>query len=165
MSQPCNPVGDLAAAIAHAQYAAFSEVHYQDRDWGKYRKWKTQYFDKLSLEEQSALYKRERETGVRMEPEDCMVEKTRRPYLGEIQVQGMFLQTWSSTALGFGGIGGQAITGAYTIVLECSGEYAVYFAGRHAYTVRRPSDEFFQDLEKRCMREVSRHATYHQQKD
>jgi hypothetical protein len=165
MSQPYNPVGDLAAALAHAQYQAFSEVHYQDRDWDQYRKWRAEYFDKLSREEQSALYKQERETGMPLGPENSMVEKTRRPHLGEIRVQAMFPQTWSSTALGFGGIGGQAITSAYTIILECNSEYAVYFAGQHAYTVQQPTDKFFRDLDKRCMLEVSRRAAYFQQKD
>jgi hypothetical protein len=33
-------------------------------------------------------------------------------------VAAMFVQTWGSTALGFGGIGGQAITSAYVCVIE-----------------------------------------------
>jgi hypothetical protein len=161
MGQLYNPIGDLSAAIAHAQYQAFSEVHYQDRVWDRYRKWKTNYFDKLSQDEKRQLYDQERSTGVLMGPADCIVSKTRRPAVHEIAVMGMFPQTWSSTALGFGGIGGQAITTAYTIVLECYSEHAVYFGGRHAYTVNNPSEEFFQDLSKRQMREVSCHAVYH----
>lgn len=50
----------------------------------------------------------------------------------------MFPQTWGSTALGFGGIGGQAITNAYTIIVECehTGYRAVYFGGgKLAYLV------------------------------
>lgn len=49
----------------------------------------------------------------------------------------MFPQTWGSTALGFGGVGGQAITGAYTVIVEChrTGNRAVYFGGRFAYLV------------------------------
>lgn len=48
-----------------------------------------------------------------------------------------FEQTWGSTALGFGGIGGQAMTAANTYVLvpmECDQLCCVYFAGRYAYS-------------------------------
>ena len=52
-------------------------------------------------------------------------------------------QTWPSTACGFGGVGGQAMTTAPTIVVVGPGhEHLVYHAGRHAATLRRPSDEF-----------------------
>ena len=34
----------------------------------------------------------------------------------EFEVISVFSQTWGSTALGFGGIGGQAITSAYTTI-------------------------------------------------
>lgn len=47
-----------------------------------------------------------------------------------------FEQTWGSTALGFGGIGGQAITSARTYVfipVDCDQKCFVYFAGRFAY--------------------------------
>jgi hypothetical protein len=161
MRQLYTPIGDLAAAIAHAQYQSFTDIIYQDRNWERYRKWQTQHFDKLSQEEKRQLYDQERITGKFMGPADCIVTKTRRPAVHEITVVGMFPQTWSSTALGFGGIGGQAITTAYTVVLECNSEYAVYFGGRHAYTVQHPSEEFFQDLSKRQMREVSCHSVYH----
>lgn len=51
-----------------------------------------------------------------------------------------FTQAWGSTALGFGGIGGQAITEANTYVLVplCpASDYKtchIYFAGRYAYS-------------------------------
>ena len=35
----------------------------------------------------------------------------------------VFPQTWSSTALGFDGCGGQAITEAYTTIVEMSWDY------------------------------------------
>lgn len=47
-----------------------------------------------------------------------------------------FPQTWGSTALGFPGVGAQAVTSAYTTVIRSpSGEAAVYFAGKLAYLV------------------------------
>lgn len=32
-----NPITDLADCIAHAQYAGFSDIQYEDRDWQHYR--------------------------------------------------------------------------------------------------------------------------------
>jgi hypothetical protein len=160
MSYGTNPITDLAAALAHAQYQGFAEIRYQDRDWVKYRKWKEKIFDPLSREEKAILYQQERETGVPMEPADCRIEKTRRPDLQDMEVIAMFSQTWGSTALGFGGIGGAAMTSAYTIVLRCGTECAVYFGGMHAYTVDHPNDLFYEDISKRWMREVSAHRKY-----
>ena len=86
----------------------------------------------------------------------------------------VFPQTWSSTALGFdykGGCGGQAITEAYTTVVEMSWDYinktdeirglnltesedriyAVFFDGKFAYMYLNPSEQFFKDLNNRFM--------------
>lgn len=84
----------------------------------------------------------------------------------------VFPQTWSSTALGFDGCGGQAITEAYTTVVEMtsykfeSGKdirgivykeledkvYAVFFDGRIAYMCLNPNSEFFRDFDRMCMK-------------
>ena len=84
----------------------------------------------------------------------------------------VFPQTWSSTALGFDGCGGQAITEAYTTVVEMtsykfeSGKnikgiiykelddkvYAVFFDGRIAYMCLNPNSEFFKDFNRMCMK-------------
>lgn len=76
------------------------------------------------------------------------VTKRRRPTDYDIGVVAMFPQTWGSTALGFGGVGGQAITTAYTIVLEngLDGQHAVYFGGRFAYKVKRPNALFWEHV-------------------
>jgi hypothetical protein len=60
----------------------------------------------------------------------------------------MFVQTWSSTALGFGGVGGQAITSAYVCVIESDllAQFAVYFGGRLAYVIKRPNENFFEGI-------------------
>jgi len=108
-----NPITDLADCIAHAQYAGFSDIHYEDRDWAHYR-----------------------DTG-----EHRGVAKTRRPTTRDFGVYAMFPQTWGSTALGHGGVGGASVTTAYTVVLECmhTGEFLVYFGGQYCYTVNRQS--------------------------
>ena len=90
----------------------------------------------------------------------------------------VFPQIWSSTALGFdykGGCGGQAITEAYTTVVEMtsykveSGKdikgkihviskelddkvYAIFFDGRIAYMCLNPNSEFFKDFNRMCMK-------------
>ena len=73
----------------------------------------------------------------------------------------VFMETWGSTALGFGGVGGQAFTNAYTTVVECDIEkpktdeihhvWMVFFGGRIAYTVETPTKEFFEDLQSNHM--------------
>jgi hypothetical protein len=66
----------------------------------------------------------------------------------DLTVAAMFVQTWSSTALGFGGIGGQAFTSAYVCVIESNllGQFAVYFGGRLAYVIERPNEKFMEDI-------------------
>ena len=59
-----------------------------------------------------------------------------------------FEQTWGSTALGFGGIGGQVMTSARTYVFIPMGvnqKCFVYFAGKFAYAVDY-SDEFMKEV-------------------
>lgn len=74
----------------------------------------------------------------------------------------IFEQTWGSTALGFGGIGGQAMTTANTIVLipnNCHQDCFVYFAGRFAYNVPY-SDIFGDDVRNYQMASVNRMSKY-----
>lgn len=68
----------------------------------------------------------------------------------------MFEQSWGSTALGFGGIGGQAITPAYTVNVEGPrGDVCVYFGGRLAYHIKRPNRQLYADEAEHAMREVA----------
>ena len=148
-----NPIETLASCMAHAAYEAFPEYKYQDRNWTKYRKWQDEVFNKLSKEEKQKLYDEERRTGVHMGPPDTRVEKSRKHTFYDLTVYSMFPQTWGSTALGFGGIGGQAITSAYVCVIESNlvGSYAVYFGGRLAYVIDRPNEKFIEDISKQRM--------------
>jgi len=143
MNYTDHPLDNLAAAMAHAAYEAFSEYHYRDRDWSRVEQWR------------ATLTPEQRRTAVI--PDECLVEKTRRHCMNDITVVGMFPQTWGSTALGFGGVGGQAITTAYTIVLESNltGEHAVYFGGRLAYVIRRATPLFFEHMAARNMHRVA----------
>jgi len=148
-----NPIETLASCMAHAAYEAFPEYKYKDRNWDKYRKWQDEVFNKLSQEEKKKLYDEERRTNVHMGPADCYVEKSRKHSFYDLTVYNMFAQTWGSTALGFGGIGGQAITSAYVCVIESNlvGGYAVYFGGRLAYVINRPNEKFIEDIQRHQM--------------
>lgn len=59
-----------------------------------------------------------------------------RPSQYSCKVDAMFMQTWGSTSLGFGGLGGAAMTDAYTVVLAGPrGHLVVYWGGSLGYTV------------------------------
>lgn len=65
----------------------------------------------------------------------------------------MFEQTWPSTALGFPGCGGQALTSAMTYVLVPYDSFElcqVYFGGRHAYAADL-NDAFREDMKNQRM--------------
>jgi hypothetical protein len=129
-----NPIQSLAQALAHAQYEGFPEYEYQDRDWEHYHKTK----------------------------EDKRITKRSRHSPRDLIVHAMFPQTWSSTALGFGGVGGQAITSAYTVIIESEQGlgFCVYFGGRLAYRIQKPNDHFYGDIIHQRMAQVSESSKY-----
>ena len=131
-----NAIENLHSALAHAMYEGFPPIEYEDRDWNHFNKTK----------------------------EHKTLKKTRRHSQHDIVVAGMWDQAWGSTALGFGGIGGQAITVAYTIVLESQygGGHCVYFGGRFAYHIKRPTDAFREDMACGRLKEVSERSIYEQ---
>lgn len=131
-----NPLEALAACLAHAMYEGFSHIEYEDRDWEHFNKTK----------------------------EIKLITKTRRHSDRDFEVYAMFSQTWSSTALGFGGIGGQAITQAYTTVVrsDYTGEVCVYFGTRFAYKIKRPNATFYTDAANRNMKPVKERSSYEQ---
>jgi hypothetical protein len=83
--------------------------------------------------------------------------KKRRPYTDEVEVV-MFPQMWGSTALGFGGIGGAAMTSAYTTIVFGPNRTSVcvYFGTRLAYAIddNIPA-EFFEDMKNQRMPSVA----------
>ena len=72
-----------------------------------------------------------------------------------------FDQTWGSTALGFPGMGGQAITTARTYVAIPNYESIayVYFGGRFAYKAVI-NERFNEDLAHHCMASVMERGRY-----
>ena len=79
----------------------------------------------------------------------------------QVEVE-VFIQGWGSTALGFGGIGGQAMTSAYTTVVSDNeaGWHSVFFGDRLAYLIYNPNDIFFDDLRKHQMKPVYAASIY-----
>ena len=73
----------------------------------------------------------------------------------------IFEQIWGSTALGFGGVGGDAMTSAmtYVFVPQVEDDCIVYFAGRFAYKVPY-SRVFADDIAKQHMESVYRAGKY-----
>ena len=131
-----NTLNDLHNALAHAVYEGFPKIEYEDRDWEHYR----------------------------ITKEDRRITKTRNHREEDFSVEAMFPQTWASTALGFGGLGGAAMTTAYTIILKSDYGlgYCVYFQGRFAYRIDQPNDRFFQDINNKQMACVKDAENYYQ---
>jgi hypothetical protein len=73
-----------------------------------------------------------------------------------------FPQTWGSTALGFGGLGGSAMTNAVTVVItsHMSSEAVVYFGGRFAYKIEKYNSKFIQDISNHRMASRQDHNAY-----
>jgi hypothetical protein len=115
-----RPIETLAECIGAALHRDLPDVVYKDRDWDKWRK--------LTKEQQIDAYKNP-------DKYDIHVVKTGRPNKWNIEVV-MFPQTWGSTALGYGGMGGAAMTDAYTVIVSNNNDYCVYFGcDRLAYRV------------------------------
>jgi hypothetical protein len=135
MTYTDNPIGELAAVLAHAEYAGFSEIEYDSRDWEEFR---------------------------RSGDKNATIKKTRRHTTRDFSVIGMFPQTWGSTALGHGGIGGAAVSTAYTVVLSSNynRECLVYFGGQLAYSVVKPNEKFWEDLAERNMTDRAKCSRY-----
>jgi len=83
------------------------------------------------------------------------------PTLDDFEIH-IFEQIWGSTSLGFGGIGGQAMTSAttYVFIPRCGIQKCfVYFAGRFAYAVNY-SDELMDDVLNRNMASIAMSGKY-----
>lgn len=135
-----NPITALHEALSAAVLRDLPECVYTERDWVEWHK--------MSQEERTEAIKNNTVPG-----KLCH----RRPYTHEVEVF-LFNQTWGSTALGYDGIGGSAMTDAYTVIVEFSGVYCVYFGcGNLAYSIdpRKLTSEgyekFCKDMDTRSM--------------
>jgi len=71
-----------------------------------------------------------------------------------------FGQSWASTALGFGGIGGQAITSAQTTIFSDYSHAIVFIGGRFAYHIQNPNEDFWKDVANQGIKKVSQASQY-----
>ena len=71
----------------------------------------------------------------------------------------VFPEIWGSTALGFNGLGGQAMTMAHTVVIAYQNHVAVYFGGMFAYLVPF-TNAVKEDMVRQHMAPVSRCNKY-----
>lgn len=114
-----HPLLDLHAALSQALLQDLPDITYHTRDWAAWNQ-----MDKQAQAEAIRTKTEPRVTG------------TRRPHDDDVEVI-MFVQSWGSTALGYGGIGGAAVTSAYTIIVSDGDCHCVYFGGRAlAYKVK-----------------------------
>lgn len=65
-----------------------------------------------------------------------------------LELVAIFPQTWGDTSCGFGGMAGQAMTTAFTVVFFCpkSDSFLVFIAGQFAYSVKTNNEKFKKDL-------------------
>ena len=145
-----SPFEPLHEAISAATYRDMPDITYEDRDWEAWRK--------LTKEEQ----------GVAMKTDTVpRVSRIRRPFNDELEVI-MFPQTWGSTATGYGGLGGSAMTSVYTVIVSFHlTTYCVYFGGgRLAYKLdytnmsKEGRENFFMDVSNRNMASVAKSDKY-----
>lgn len=90
----------------------------------------------------------------------AMVSKTRRPTITDIEVY-TFPQGWPSTAMGFGGVGGQMFCTATTVVILCGREACVYFNGRFAYRIINFNSVLLSDICAHKMEDVQNKHKYY----
>lgn len=139
MRYTTNPVENLASAVYSAVHSDLEGIEYDEPDYSQSTAQGGNIGNFKDLPK---------------------IKKHRRPSTYDVEVAAMFIQSWGSTALGFGGIGGASVSDAYTIVIHCRGEYAVYFGGRFAYRVRNPNSSFYDDLNSLRMSPVKGHTKY-----
>lgn len=135
-----NPITTLHEALSAAVLRDLPECVYTERDWVEWHK--------MSQEMRNDAIKNNTVP---------TTTHSRRPYTDEVNVT-LFNQGWGSTALGYDGIGGAALTDAYTVIVEFLGTYCVYFGcGRLAYKIdaRQLTNEswshFCKDMDTRNM--------------
>jgi predicted Fe-S protein YdhL (DUF1289 family) len=110
------PFDALHEALAAACLRDLPDIEYNDRDWTAWSKY--------SKEEQTKAFK---------ENTLPTIKKKRRPTPRDVEIW-LFNQSWGDTALGYGGMAGQAFTDAYTVVISDMRNVCVYFGcGRLAY--------------------------------
>lgn len=90
-------------------------------------------------------------------------DKYDHPTVNDFEIY-IFQQIWGSTALGFRGMGGQAMTSAYTYVfipVNTNQNCFVYFDGKFAYEAPY-SDKFMEDVMNQKIAPVNLKGKYYE---
>jgi hypothetical protein len=82
----------------------------------------------------------------------------KRPTIYDVEIYS-FPQSWGSSALGFSGVGGQAMTTAQTTIVSNYSEACVYFGGSFAYR-KAMTQEFVKDMQNHSMAAVFQSGKY-----
>lgn len=116
-----DPISTLAKSLASAQYQDLPKVKDSRRKVDS----KSFSGDRMNTESYNKWKESAYETF------------ERNHFENEMYVHSMTLQMWGSTALGFGGMGGSAMTKAYTIIIGSRFHHVlcVYFGGHFAYSL------------------------------
>jgi hypothetical protein len=128
-----TPLDAISDAIGAAAFRDMPDIEYESRDYSQKDKFAA--FGDLPI-----------------------VKRKRRPMPYELEVD-VFAQSWGSTALGYGGMGGSAVTPAYTVIVCYRSICCVYFGsgGQLAYAIdtNELSDDglkaFNEDIHRHCM--------------
>ena len=114
--------------------------------------------DLPNIEYERTVYRKEDEgKPMRERPRE---KAYRRPLSDECEVYS-WPQTWGSTALGFGGMGGAAMTTAQTTLVRCHNKWAVYFGQQLAYVLEKPvTAAFTEDFQRHNMASVKKAEKY-----
>jgi hypothetical protein len=112
-----SPFDALHEALANATSIDLPDIAYWQRDWTAYRALPPEKTARLGPTDGPGRWEK------------------RRPYTDETRVI-MIPQTWGSTALGYGGVGGAAWTPAYTVIVTHHNVSCIYFGcSRLAYKI------------------------------
>jgi hypothetical protein len=132
MMQLGSPLDAISDALGAAAFRDMPDIEYETRDWSQ----------KDNFAPQDIPY----------------IKRKRRPMPDELEVT-VFAQSWGSTALGYGGMGGSAVTPAYTVIVSYGPIHCVYFGsgGQLAYAIDtneltgEGGVKFQEDMKEGCM--------------
>lgn len=144
-----SPFDALHHALSAAVMKDLPDITYQTRDWVAWRK--------LTQDQQNSAL---------LTNSYPVILSTRRPQIDEVEIV-MFPQTWGSTSLGYGGIGGAAMTPAYTVIVTHHNHACVYFGcNKLAYALAFDQmsaaglENFQQDMAAHAMVAVDKMSKY-----
>lgn len=112
------------------------------------------YYDCIHNQVRTIMYQKKDWPKSKETDSEVFVVTSRPANEMDVELFSAFSQMWGSTALGFGGIGGAAMTNAYTTIYRHEHNFYVYFGGRFAYVINKPNGYFYEDLKNMNLTDV-----------